>query len=278
MVKLVRGLVVPLVVVFSLLVASPAGAQTPLPSSMASLGDSITRAADVCCWYGDHPHESWSTGDNPIDGIHSQYERLQAVNPAISGHAYNDAVSGAKASDLAGEVSRGGGAEARLLDVADRRQRPVYVVRGDHDVDGYLLQPGEHRAGGAASSSARRAHLREQHPEPLPIAVGAARQLPRAGGLVGRRHLPVDARLVQHRGAATRGGGAGGGVQRDPVQRLRSVSAVPLGRLRDLPLRLRRRPDQQARLLPPRPQRAESPGRADLERLLVGRGIASGSA
>jgi lysophospholipase L1-like esterase len=105
MVRLARAMVFPLVVVFSLLVASAAGAQTPLPNSMASLGDSITRAADVCCWYGDHPHESWSTGDNPIDGIHSQYERLKAVNPTISGHAYNDAVSGAKASDLAAEVA-----------------------------------------------------------------------------------------------------------------------------------------------------------------------------
>jgi hypothetical protein len=39
------------------LVASPVAAATPppLPASMAALGDSITRAYDVCCAYSDHP-------------------------------------------------------------------------------------------------------------------------------------------------------------------------------------------------------------------------------
>ncbi len=116
MVKLVRILVVPLVVVLSLLLPAIANAAAPLPSSMASLGDSITRAADVCCWYGDHPAESWATGHNPIDGVTSHYERLEALNPAIAGHAYNDAVTGAKASALSSEVSAALG------------QRPDYVT------------------------------------------------------------------------------------------------------------------------------------------------------
>jgi hypothetical protein len=52
-----------LVVILVGLVAQPARAEAPpLPASMAAIGDSITRAYDVCCYYGDHPGQSWSTG------------------------------------------------------------------------------------------------------------------------------------------------------------------------------------------------------------------------
>ena len=78
------------------LVAQPAWAAAPLPSSMAAIGDSITRAYDVCCSYGDHPGQSWSTGSTSYDGIASHYERIRQLNPAIAGRGYNDAVSGAK--------------------------------------------------------------------------------------------------------------------------------------------------------------------------------------
>jgi lysophospholipase L1-like esterase len=97
---------VPLGLLLVLLTApAPAAAAAPLPNSMASVGDSITRAADVCCWYGDHPAQSWSTGYYRYDGITSHYERLTALHPAIAGHEYNDAVSGAKAHDLSSQVS-----------------------------------------------------------------------------------------------------------------------------------------------------------------------------
>jgi hypothetical protein len=33
---------------------------TPLPSRIAGIGDSITRATDVCSWYGDHPGHALS--------------------------------------------------------------------------------------------------------------------------------------------------------------------------------------------------------------------------
>ena len=105
MVKMARILVLPLTLVLSLVMGSPVQAVTSLPNSMAAVGDSITRAYDVCCWYGDHPGESWSTGGNPYDGITSHYEHLVALNPAIAGHAYNDAVSGAQASGLANQVT-----------------------------------------------------------------------------------------------------------------------------------------------------------------------------
>jgi lysophospholipase L1-like esterase len=50
----------------------------------------------VCCSYGDHPGQSWSSGSTSYDGIVSHYERIRRVNPAITGRGYNDAVSGAK--------------------------------------------------------------------------------------------------------------------------------------------------------------------------------------
>src|ERR687898_3315272 len=94
--RVARIIVVALVVALAGLVAQPAWAAPPLPSSMAAIGDSITRAYDVCCSYGDHPGQSWSTGSTSYDGIASHYERIKRVNPAITGHAANDAVSGAK--------------------------------------------------------------------------------------------------------------------------------------------------------------------------------------
>jgi lysophospholipase L1-like esterase len=94
--RVARIIVVTLVVILAGLVAQPAWAAPPLPTSMAAIGDSITRAYDVCCSYGDHPGQSWSTGSTSYDGIASHYERLKRANPAIAGHAYNNAVSGAK--------------------------------------------------------------------------------------------------------------------------------------------------------------------------------------
>jgi lysophospholipase L1-like esterase len=79
----------------------PAAASPALPNSMAALGDSITRAYDTCCFYGDHPGQSWSTGGAWYDGISSHYERIKRRNSAISGHAHNDAVTGAKMSAAA---------------------------------------------------------------------------------------------------------------------------------------------------------------------------------
>jgi lysophospholipase L1-like esterase len=94
--RVARIMVLALVVVLAGLVAQPAWAAPPLPSSMAAIGDSITRAYDVCCSYGDHPGQSWSTGSTSYDGISSHYERIKRVNPAIAGRGYNDAVSGAR--------------------------------------------------------------------------------------------------------------------------------------------------------------------------------------
>jgi lysophospholipase L1-like esterase len=109
--------VLALTVLVSVLVAPRSANATPLPSSIAGLGDSITRAADVCCWYGDHPGQSWSTGYTSYDGIASHYERLAALNSAINGHEHNDAVSGAKARDLSSQVSNAVAQQAQYVTV-----------------------------------------------------------------------------------------------------------------------------------------------------------------
>src|SRR5215211_3954346 len=101
-----RIMILALVVVLVGLVARPAWAAQPLPASMAAIGDSITRAYDVCCSYGDHPGQSWSTGSTSYDGISSHYERIKRVNPAIAGRGYNNAVSGAKMAAAPTQAAR----------------------------------------------------------------------------------------------------------------------------------------------------------------------------
>jgi lysophospholipase L1-like esterase len=92
-------------VMAGLVAPAPAAAAPALPTSMAALGDSITRAHDVCCSYSDHPGQSWSTGGAWYDGISSHYERIKRRNSAIIGHAYNDAVTGAKMSAAQDQAS-----------------------------------------------------------------------------------------------------------------------------------------------------------------------------
>lgn len=86
-----------------LLLPSPAGAATSPPGSMASMGDSITRGFNACGWYVDCTYRSFSTGGSSL--VNSHYLRILAKNPAISGHNYNDAKSGAKASAMPGQAA-----------------------------------------------------------------------------------------------------------------------------------------------------------------------------
>jgi lysophospholipase L1-like esterase len=109
--------IVALVVILVGLVAQPAWAAPPLPSSMAAIGDSITRAYDVCCSYGDHPGQSWSTGATSYDGIASHYERIRQLNPAITGHAYNDAVTGAKMAAAPNQATQAVSQGARYVTI-----------------------------------------------------------------------------------------------------------------------------------------------------------------
>jgi PKD repeat protein len=87
------------------LLPAGAAADTPLPASMAAVGDSITQAASTGGSLGvDYPQNSWSTGTNTT--VNSHYQRLATLNPAITGHATNLSVSGAKMANLQGQLQQ----------------------------------------------------------------------------------------------------------------------------------------------------------------------------
>lgn len=102
------------------LVATPAAAGEPVPSVMASLGDSITRGFNACGFFFDCTSRSWSTGAN--DGVNSHFERLQALDANMQ-TAANHARSGAKMDELATQansaVSSGAGYVTVLMGAND---------------------------------------------------------------------------------------------------------------------------------------------------------------
>jgi lysophospholipase L1-like esterase len=83
--------------------AAFAATSVPLPNSMASLGDSVTRAFNACGWYTDCPSRSFSTGNDTA--VNSHYMRVKAANPAISDRNYNNARSGATIAELPGQAA-----------------------------------------------------------------------------------------------------------------------------------------------------------------------------
>jgi lysophospholipase L1-like esterase len=98
----------PVVAASALVVAAPAFAEPAhvgYPDSMASTGDSITRAFNTgLIPFTDAPWNSWSTGSSST--VNSHFRRILAANPAILfGGAFNDARTGAKVVDLAGQVA-----------------------------------------------------------------------------------------------------------------------------------------------------------------------------
>ena len=96
------GAVCAFVVVAGGSVPAFATSSVPLPNSMASLGDSITEASTTCKALVLCPAESWSTGTDPA--ANSQYLRLLALNPNISGKNTNLAVPGAKVDALTAQA------------------------------------------------------------------------------------------------------------------------------------------------------------------------------
>ncbi len=105
-VRLAPLIVVTLAMVAVLPTTGPAGAEAPIPSSMSSVGDSITRAFNACGFYVDCTSRSWSTGDHGT--VNSHYLRIKAKNPAITGRNHNDGRSGAKMADLNAQVTTAG--------------------------------------------------------------------------------------------------------------------------------------------------------------------------
>ncbi|MFD9571441.1 SGNH/GDSL hydrolase family protein [Streptomyces sp. NPDC059982] len=72
------------------------------PTSVAAVGDSITRGFDACSVLADCPEVSWATGGDPA--VRSLAARLlgEAEVPA---HSWNYAVTGARMADLAGQLT-----------------------------------------------------------------------------------------------------------------------------------------------------------------------------
>jgi lysophospholipase L1-like esterase len=102
--------------------AAPA-ALAAFPNSMAATGDSITRAFNTCSFpFTDCPANSWATGTEPA--VNSFYLRILERNPGIRGRNNNDARSGAKMADLAGQVTN----------VVSQRVEYVTVEMGANDV------------------------------------------------------------------------------------------------------------------------------------------------
>src|SRR6266508_3261651 len=231
------------------LLAAPARAATPpLPNSMAALGDSITRAFDVCCYYGDHPSNPWATGGSPLDSIQSHYERLRALDPAIEGHQFNDAVTGAKMSDGARQagqaVAQGAKYVTILLGANDLCTSSVSTMtsaatfRQQFEATMTTLDRAAHQRGGS-------------------VCVGAGQDLPVAAGVVQRRHAAPGRRRPR------------APAQRAARRRLRRLRQLPLRPARQLQLPVQRGGRLDPRLLPPRPGRPAQAGGGHLGRLLV---------
>jgi lysophospholipase L1-like esterase len=118
-----RSLLLVAVLAAAALLLPVAAQASSYPGSMASTGDSITRAYNTGFFpYTDNPAGSWSTGTNT--NVASHYLRLLALNPAIRGKNYNDARSGARMVDLNGQMAT----------VASQRVDYVTVLMGGNDV------------------------------------------------------------------------------------------------------------------------------------------------
>lgn len=100
--------VVALVAILVMVAGVPARAipnLTGYPNSMASTGDSITRAYNTgTVPFTDAAANSWSTGGG--HRVLSQYRRILAAEPAISSRSFNDAVTGARVVDLEAQIER----------------------------------------------------------------------------------------------------------------------------------------------------------------------------
>ena len=105
----------------ALLPAAAAAADPPLPSSMAAVGDSITRAASTGGTLGaDYPANSWATGTNTT--VNSHARRLAALGAQLATH--NLAVSGARMVNL----------DCQMANVVNVQPDYVTVLMGGNDL------------------------------------------------------------------------------------------------------------------------------------------------
>ncbi|MGW0282981.1 SGNH/GDSL hydrolase family protein [Streptomyces sp. NPDC003236] len=82
--------------------ARPAPVWDRSPESIAAVGDSITRGFDACAVLSDCPEVSWATGSDA--GVDSLAVRLLGARGAAE-HSRNYAVTGARMSDLPGQMA-----------------------------------------------------------------------------------------------------------------------------------------------------------------------------
>lgn len=101
--------------------ASTASTTAKVPTTMAALGDSITRGFNACGWYVDCTSRSWSPSASG-DAVTSHFERLRAISPRMA-YKYNDARSGARVAALpaqaAAAVTQGAGYITILMGAND---------------------------------------------------------------------------------------------------------------------------------------------------------------
>lgn len=90
------------------------------PRSVAAVGDSITRGFDACTVLSDCPEVSWATGsDTTVDSL-----AVRLLGPAgAATRSWNYAVTGARMSDLPGQMAQ----------AARRRPELVTVMAGAND-------------------------------------------------------------------------------------------------------------------------------------------------
>ncbi|MEU6381281.1 SGNH/GDSL hydrolase family protein [Streptomyces sp. NPDC046909] len=84
------------------------------PASLAAVGDSITRAFDACSLLQDCPDASWATGTRAE--VDSLAVRLLGAAKAAS-NSWNYAVSGARMTDLAGQMAQAAAKRPGLVTV-----------------------------------------------------------------------------------------------------------------------------------------------------------------
>ena len=209
-------------------------AATTYPASMAAAGDSITRAYDVAWWGAlrDNPAYSWPTGTNTT--ANSEYSRLVKLSPAISGHAYNDAATGAKMSALDG----------RLKTAASQHVAYVTVLMGANDICTSSIATMTPASTVQGQFRQAMTDLKRLDPA-VKVFVSSIPDIYRLWSTLHANsaaawawrtyeHMPGHARHVQHRNPAPAGPGPGVGRQPGDRRGMRGVRSVPLGYLRHL--------------------------------------------
>ncbi|MFD9910446.1 SGNH/GDSL hydrolase family protein [Streptomyces sp. NPDC059063] len=86
----------------------------PSPRSLAAVGDSITRGFDACSVLSDCPEASWATGSD--NDVRSLAQRLLGKQRSAT-HSWNYARTGARMSDLPGQMTQAAAKDPDLVTV-----------------------------------------------------------------------------------------------------------------------------------------------------------------